>query len=93
MCQPDRHGSKKTAEFAKRSANLYYLVANADVLAPHELPADWGWLRPIGDELELVIKPIWHDVDEIQRLEFLHRIAMTATSAGNRSFPDFAPLK
>ena len=31
------------------SANLYYVVADADVLAPHELPADWGWLRPVGD--------------------------------------------
>jgi hypothetical protein len=66
------------------SANLYYLVADADVLAPHKLPADWGWLKPNGDELELVMKPIWHDVDEDQRLEFLHRIAMTATRAGHR---------
>jgi len=75
------------------SANLYYLVAAPEVLAPHELPVDWGWLRPVGDALELVVKPIWHDVDEDQRLEFLHRIAMTATSARNRSFPDVAPLK
>lgn len=35
------------------SANLYYVVADADVLAPHELPADWGLFRPIGDSLEL----------------------------------------
>ena len=57
------------------SANLYYLVDDADVLAPHELPADWGWLKPNGDSLELATKPIWHDVDEDQRLELLHRIA------------------
>ena len=56
-------------------------MADADVLAPHELPADWGWLRPAGDSLELEIKPIWHDVDDDQRLEFLHRIAMKATRA------------
>jgi len=61
------------------SANLFYLVADADVLAPHEMPAGWGWLCPVGDSLELVTKPIWHDVDEDQRLEFLHRIAMKAT--------------
>ena len=68
------------------SANLYYLVADAGVLAPHELPADWGWLRPAGDALELVNKPIWHDVDDDQRLEFLHRIAVRATrAAGVRS--------
>jgi hypothetical protein len=66
------------------SANLYYLVADADVLAPHEMPAGWGWLRPAGDALELIIKPIWHDVDEDQRLEFLHRIAMRATRAMDR---------
>ena len=65
------------------SANLYYLVADADVLAPHEMPGGWGWLKPVGDSLELVIKPIWHDVDEDQRLEFLHRIAITATWAVN----------
>ena|ERR1043166_2218917 len=75
------------------SANLYYLVADADVLTPHELPADWGWLRPVGDSLELALKPIWHDVDQDQRLEFLHRIAMTATNARNRRFPGFTPLK
>jgi uncharacterized membrane protein len=37
-------------------------------------------LRPIGDALELVTKPIWHEVDEDQRLEFLHRIAMAVTT-------------
>ena len=65
------------------AANLYYLVADADVLAPHELPADWGWLRPVDDALELVVKPIWHDVDKDQPLEFLHRIAMRATRGVN----------
>jgi hypothetical protein len=65
------------------SANLYYLVADSGVFAQHELPADWGWLRPVGDELELVTKPIWHDAEDDQRLEFLHRIAMTATRVVN----------
>ena len=60
-----------------------YLVADADVLAAHELPAGWGWLRPVGNSLELVTKPIWHDVDEDQRLEFLHRIAQVGTRAVN----------
>ena len=63
------------------SANLYYLVADADVLAPHEMPSGWGWLRPLGDSLDLAVKPIWHDVDEDQRLELLHRIASVRTRA------------
>ena len=57
------------------SANLYYVVADDGVLAPHELPVGWGMLQRVGDEL--VTKPIWHDV----RLEFLHRVAMRATRA------------
>lgn len=61
------------------SANLYYIVAEADVLVPHELPARWGWLRRHGDRLELVSKPVWHEVEEDQRLDFLHRIAAAGT--------------
>jgi hypothetical protein len=61
------------------SANLFYVVADDGVLMPHELPSGWGLLHRVGDELTLVIKPIWHDVSEQQRLEFLHRVAMRAT--------------
>ena len=79
------HENTKFEKLSKYgSANLHYLVPDSDVLAPHELPADWGWLRPVGDSLDLMSKPIWHEVDEDQRLEFLHRIAMTATRAANR---------
>jgi hypothetical protein len=61
------------------SANLYYIVAEEEVLVAHELPARWGWLRRRGDRLELVSKPVWHDVEEDQRLDFLHRIAAAGT--------------
>ncbi len=40
---------------------------------------DWGWLRPSDGGLELVSKPVWHEADEAQRLELLHRIAIRAT--------------
>jgi hypothetical protein len=79
------HENTKFGKLTKYgSPNLYYVVADANVLASHELPADWEWLRRCGDALELVTKPIWHEVDEDQRLKFLHRIAMTATRAVNR---------
>lgn len=61
------------------SANLYYIVAEEEVLVPHELPARWGWLRRNGNRLELVATPVWHEVEEEQRLDFLHRIAAVGT--------------
>ena len=67
------------------SANLYYLVAAPDVLAPHEMPSGWGWLRPEGDSLEVTIKPIWHEVDEDQRLELLHPISSVRFRTTNTS--------
>lgn len=59
-------------------------MADPDVLAPHEMPGGWGWLRPVDDSLDLALKPIWHEVEDDQRLEFLHRISMAATRAVNR---------
>jgi len=50
----------------------------------HELPAGWGWLVRRGSDLELIAKPVWHDADEDQRLELLHRIAVAGTAAVNR---------
>lgn len=65
-------------------ANLYYVVAEPDIFRPHELPAGWGVLARNGNELELVSKPIWHEVSESRRLHFLQRIALAGTRAVNR---------
>jgi hypothetical protein len=79
------HENTKFARLAQyASANLYYIVAEPDILSPHELPAGWGWLVRRGDDLELVARPVWHDVGEDQRLDFLHRIAAAGTAAVNR---------
>jgi len=85
--QVTRRGFPRRPNIAHTAAHLAleHPVAPIDVLAlaPRGLPADWGWgwgwLRPVGDSLEMIIKPIWHAVDGDQRLEFLHKIAMRAT--------------
>jgi len=66
-----------------RAANLHFLVAEPDLFAAHELPADWGLLLRNGDALELVIRPVLHGARAAQRLSLLHRIAMAGTRAAN----------
>jgi hypothetical protein len=66
-----------------RAANLHFLVAEPQLFAPHELPADWGLLLRNGDALELVIRPVLHQAQVAQRLLLLHRIALAGTRAAN----------
>ena len=67
------------------SANLFYLVCVDGVLRLHELPFGWGLLQLTPTGLELIARPVWHEVTEAQRLEFLHRIAARATTAAVRN--------
>jgi hypothetical protein len=66
-----------------RAANLHFLVAEPELFAPHELPADWGLLLRNGDALELVTRPVLHEARAAQRLLLLHRIALAGTRAAN----------
>jgi hypothetical protein len=66
------------------AANLFYVVAEPATVAVHELPCGWGLLERAGMDLELKIKPHWHEVAEDERLAFFQRIAMAATRAVNR---------
>lgn len=65
------------------AANLHYVVAEAGVVAPHELPAGWGLLLRQGDVLVTAVKPTWQEVSEDVRFEFLLRIAQAGTRAEN----------
>jgi hypothetical protein len=56
-------------------ANLHYLVAEENLLEPHELPVGWGLLVRRDDRLELVAKPVWQDINIEAQLIFLQRIA------------------
>lgn len=66
------------------AANLFYIVAEPATVPAHELPCGWGLLERTGPNLELKVKPHWHDVPEDERLAFFQRIAMAATRAVNR---------
>lgn len=67
-----------------RAANLHYLVAEADLIQRHEVPAGWGLLVRREARLELQTRPEWRDVPDSARLAFLHRLAAAGTKATNR---------
>ncbi len=76
------HANTKFEKLVKwRAANLSYVVSEQDLFATHELPADWGLLVREGDGLKLVQRPVFHEIEETQRLALLHRIAIAATRA------------
>ncbi len=66
-------------------ANLCYLVI-AEPLRNFvfEMPRGWGLLVEMGEMLELVQKPLWHEITAEARLRFLRRVAAAATRALNR---------
>ena len=66
------------------TANLFWVVAESDVIAGHELPAGWGLLLRQGDGLEIAAKPLMHEICESERLALFHRIALAASRAVNR---------
>jgi hypothetical protein len=78
------HAKTKFDKLTKwRAANLHYVVAEPELFRIHELPAGWGLLLRSGDTLTPVIRPVFQDVDESQRLTLLHRIALAGTRAVN----------
>jgi len=66
------------------AANLFYVVAEPEIVAVHELPACWGLLIRSAGELQVVVKPVLHQIGEPERLSLLHRISLAATRAVNR---------
>ncbi len=58
-----------------RMANLHYLVVDKGLLEAHEVPTGWGLLVRDGEELKLVRKPAWQDINVEEQLIFLQRIA------------------
>ena len=58
-----------------RLANLHYLVVEGDLLQSHEVPTGWGLLVRAGEELQLLARPTWQNIDVEHQLVFLQRIA------------------
>jgi hypothetical protein len=67
-----------------RCANLFFLVLPRDLFREAEIPIGWGALVESNGSLELVRKPVWHDVDPRHPLRMLERIARAGTRAINR---------
>ena len=67
-----------------RCANLFFLVLPRDLFRQSEIPIGWGALVESNDALELVRKPIWHDIAPEHNLRVLERIARAGTRAVNR---------
>ena len=68
-----------------RCANLFYLVLPRDLFRDAEVPIGWGALIESNGGLELVRKPIWHEVAADQNLRALERIARAATRVLNKN--------
>ncbi|MBV9008575.1 MAG: hypothetical protein JO354_05315 [Verrucomicrobia bacterium] len=68
-----------------RCANLFYLVIAAPLgEIAFELPGGWGLLLENGPALELLHKPVWHEMTPEWQGQFLRRVATAATRAVNR---------
>ena len=71
-------GTKFDRLFSYRLANLHYLVVEDEILQVHEVPAGWGLLVRRDEELQLMRKPAWQDINVEEQLIFLQRIAARA---------------
>jgi hypothetical protein len=60
-------------------ANLHYLVVEDALLDSAEAPTGWGLLVRDGQELRLVLKPMWQNIGVEEQLIFLQRIAARKT--------------
>jgi hypothetical protein len=67
-----------------RCANLFFIVLPEQLFRETEVPVGWGALVESNDALKLVHKPVWHEVDAVDRLHVLHRIAVAGTRNVNR---------
>ncbi|MDB6094095.1 MAG: hypothetical protein JWM32_1657 [Verrucomicrobia bacterium] len=58
-----------------QAAEFFYLVTEAGIAEPHEVPHGWGWLVREGDVLELKQLPVRHTTSTEHRITWLENIA------------------
>jgi hypothetical protein len=86
------HAGTKFAKLGRwRAASLLYIVAEEDVLQPHELPEGWGLLVRRGATLELAVKPSLRDTTPAERVAVLERIAAAAAMRSRAGVSVLAP--
>ena len=84
------HGTKFDRLALYRMANLHYLVTEANLIKPHELPLGWGLLVREGEELHLAQKPTWQEIAAEEQLIFLQRLAYRTAKPPLRGPADIA---
>lgn len=67
-----------------RCASLFYLVAEPDLIARHEVPDGWGLLVREGESLVLKQLPLRHETTPEQRIAFLERLTAAASRDARR---------
>lgn len=73
------HEGTKFARLARwRAASLLYLVTEAGICRPHEVPDGWGLLVRRGAALEPAAKPCLHDTTPGERVALVEHIAAVA---------------
>jgi hypothetical protein len=78
-------GTKFSRMVRYRCADLLYLVSEEGIFAPAEIPAGWGLLVRVGDQLVLERPPAALDSAPEQRCALLESIALAGTRAVNRA--------
>jgi hypothetical protein len=83
VAQRKLHDGTKFARLGRwRAASLLYIVADADVVEPHEVPDGWGLLVRCDAALELVLKPCRNPTTPDERVALLERIAAAGCRPG-----------
>ena len=78
------HGAKFECLVRYGCANVFYLVVPVSLFVAAEVPVGWGALVQNGGALELLRKPVWHEIPEESCLRLLERIAAAGTRQFNR---------
>jgi hypothetical protein len=83
------HEGTKFAKLGRwRAARLLYVVAEAGILDPAEVPDGWGLLVRCGDGLNLVHQPCFNPTSLEERVALLERIASARPAISVVSAPE-----
>ncbi|MDO8544630.1 MAG: hypothetical protein Q7S40_29665 [Opitutaceae bacterium] len=88
-------GTKFSKMFRYRCADFLYLVVEEGIFAEAEIPAGWGPLVRVGDELKLARPPVDLHADPSQHQALLESIAFAATRVvmANAGIPPAYPRR
>jgi hypothetical protein len=79
---------RANGKFAKlmrwRAASLHYLVVEPGVASVVELPPGWGLLERGEGALGLLVRAEWKESTDLNRWNFMNRIALAATAGLDR---------